>query len=134
MTTKATIATASVAALLLFAAYRRRQDAPVITLGALPFGFNAMTVPPVGIFVRRDQADNQRLLDHERIHWQQFQQRGLGGFYGDYLYQMAVHGYDHMPMEVEARVVEDDYCKNNYTECVRSGQARTVHNQKFISV
>lgn len=44
---------------------------------------------------------------------------------------MKQFGYDKMPMEIEARKNESDYCKNNYTECVRNGTAKTVYNPNF---
>lgn len=130
MTTTNTILTASAIGLLLYAASRQKPS--VIPMGALPFGFNAMTVPPVGVFVRKDQLHNQALLDHELVHWQQYRERGLFGFYTDYFNEMSAYGYDHMPMEREARANETPYCQCNYTECVRSGIAKTVSNPKFL--
>jgi hypothetical protein len=117
-----------------YVAYSRRREAPIIAMGALPFGFHAMTVPPVGIFIRRDVLDNQQLLQHERTHWRQFQDRGLAGFYSDYMYQLATRGYDAMPMEQEARSNESEYCQANYTECVRTGIANTIQNPKFREI
>ena len=44
---------------------------------------------------------------------------------------MKQFGYDKMPMEMEARANESDYCKENYTECVRNGKSNTVNNPNF---
>ena len=44
---------------------------------------------------------------------------------------MKQYGYDKMPMEKEARKNETEYCKENYTGCVRTGQAQTVFNPNF---
>ena len=43
----------------------------------------------------------------------------------------AIHGYDANPYEIEARYRESDFCKSNYTFCVRNGLAKTVHNPNF---
>lgn len=93
--------------------------------------YNARTIPPIGIFISEQQRGNERLIDHERVHWQQYQERGLLGYYFDYLGELYAYGYDVMPMEMQARENEPDDCKLNYTECVRSGKALTVHNPNF---
>lgn len=90
-----------------------------------------MTVPPLGIFITRDQLGNDALLQHELIHWRQFQQIGLLPYYARYFFEKMKYGYDHMPMEIEARQGETDDVKVNYTEAVRTGQARTVYNPNF---
>lgn len=88
-------------------------------------------MPPVGIYVKASQQANAELLKHELIHWQQYQRMGLLPYYFNYTKGMIMQGYDKHPMEMEARANETEFCKNNYTACVRNGTARTVSNGKF---
>jgi len=97
----------------------------------LPGNYNALTIPPVGIFIKKSEKDNQALIDHERIHWNQFQRKGTAGYYLQYALEYIRHGYDKMPMEIDARQKERPYCRVNYSECVRTGQSVTVHNPDF---
>lgn len=123
------IAGSLTAAHLLLVALRKKP--PMICyVDDLPFGYNAMTVPPVGIFIKRSQHDNKALLDHEMIHWAQYQRMGLLGFYAAYT-KGSTEGYDANPMEIEARANETDYCKLNYTTCVRNGTAKTIQDKNF---
>lgn len=93
--------------------------------------FNANTLPPYGIVINNSQRDNKALLEHELVHWKQYQKEGLLGFYFHYLIENAKHGYDGNKYEIEARKNETDYCKRNYTECVRTGNSVTVFNPNF---
>lgn len=93
----------------------------------LPFNYNAITVPPFGIFSTSNEV---ALIEHERVHWQQYQRMGLLPYYINYAIGSA-QGYDANPMEMEARANETDYCRANYTACVRSGQAKTIANPRF---
>jgi hypothetical protein len=57
-----------------------------------------------GIFLRRHAA-TLRLLAHECRHVQQFEQAGsLQGFLREYLRQVASHGYEDAPFEIDARL------------------------------
>lgn len=57
-----------------------------------------------GIFLRRHAA-TLRLLAHECRHVQQFEQAGsLRAFLRDYLRQVARHGYEDAPFEIDARL------------------------------
>lgn len=94
-------------------------------------GLNARTVPPFGIFIKETQKDNQNLIDHELKHWEQYQREGLISFLINYNREAITKGYDKNKYEIEARFIEDDYCKLNYTECVRNGKAKTVFNPNF---
>lgn len=105
----------------------------LILVGFLPFNYHALTIPPFGIFIRKDQASNKNLIDHEMIHWQQYQAMGLLKYHVTYLKDLLIYGYDQMPMEVKARFIEDDFCKTHYTECVRSGKAKTITDNLFRS-
>ena len=88
--------------------------------------YRARTIPPFGIWILEEHRYSKNLLDHELIHWRQYQQRGLFGFYSSYFSQFFRYGYDKMPMEKEARFIEDEYCKNNYRECIKRGVSRTI--------
>lgn len=95
--------------------------------------YNAKVVPPFGIYINKSQADNSKLLQHELVHWNQYKRTGALLFYLKYFIEYALYGYDDMPLEIEARkaVDESEYCIKNYTECVRTGQAKTVSNPNF---
>lgn len=110
---------------------RRRKKPPIFFKKELAKNYNARTIPPFGIFIKESEKDNKELIDHEIVHWKQYQNKGLIRFYIDYAKEMKELGYDKMPMEKEARVNESEYCQNNYTECVRNGQAKTVYNPNF---
>lgn len=75
-----------------------------------PSRFAAITVPPIGILIRRESwrqltADQKhRLLQHEFTHWSQYLERGLVRFYAEYLWLLIRHGYRRHPMEMEARM------------------------------
>lgn len=118
-----------------FSAYswlqRNRMQPPIFYREKLPGNYNAQTIPPFGIFILESQKENKALLDHELIHWRQYQEKGLIPFYNSYFAQLKRYGYDLAPMEIEARANETDFCKTNYTECVRNGQAKTVFNPNF---
>lgn len=111
---------------------QRQRDAPIYVVNSLPGNHSAMTIPPIGIFILSSQLQNKNLIEHEQVHWKQFQRYGTAGFYLRYLIG-SFGGYDHNPMEIEARFNESEYCKQNYTQCVRDGSALTVHNPKFRS-
>lgn len=113
------------------AAQRRRKDIPLFIRKTLAKNYNARTIPPFGIYVKESEKDNQALIEHEKIHWKQYQEKGLINFYSDYSKELKQFGYDKMPMEKEARKYENEYCKENYTNCVRTGQAKTVFNPNF---
>ena len=108
-----------------------RKKSPSITyVEKMPFGYNAMTIPPFGIIIDEKEKENIELLNHELIHWKQYQSMGLG-YYVNYAIGSIKYGYDAHPMELEARSNETEYCKKNYTACVRNGLARTVKDKHF---
>jgi len=94
--------------------------------------FNARTIPPMGIFISKGQEQNNNLLKHELIHWEQYQRLGLLGFYYEY-FKGEENGYDLNPLEIEARqrTGENDFAIYNYTYAVRNGLANTVYNPDF---
>ena len=69
--------------------------------------YSAITVPPIGIFIRKEFVDHQQLRRHELAHWKQYQEKGLLLFYAAYLWYSIRHGYRNNPMEVEARTAEN---------------------------
>ena len=78
--------------------------------------FRGMTLPPFGIFIRKEFEGDEQILVHDLIHWNQYQRMGLFMYYFRYLAQMILIGYDTMPMEMEARQYDDEYTKWNYRE------------------
>jgi hypothetical protein len=122
-------------ALLCFIGFNEVQKAsckiPIKIRDRLPGNYNAMTIPPFGIYILKSEVGNRELIRHELIHWYQYKKMGLLAYYGRYFSEMKCYGYDGMPMEVEARACECEHCKTNYTDCVRKGIARTVFNPMF---
>ena len=119
---------------IVFAIFNNQQKAKTPTIHVrkkLARGYNARTIPPFGIYVKESEKDNQELIEHELVHWKQYQENGLLNYYFTYIKQLKKYGYDRMPMEQVARGNESEYCKANYTECVRAGQSNTIYNPKF---
>lgn len=122
----------SLVILLLYSVKQRKNDNPrVFYKDRLPFGFNGFVIPAIGIFIKKDHKDSDHLLRHELVHWQQYQREGMIPFLYNYTKEQLKNGYDANPYEIEARYEESEYCKNNYTECVRKGDALTVYNPNF---
>lgn len=121
--------------ILVFIAYcikQRQNNNPKIFLRKkLINNYNGYIVPPFGIFIKESEKDNQALIEHELMHWRQFQREGLIPFLVNYSKGAFKGGYDKNPYEIEARTNETEYCKQNYTECVRNGTAQTVYNPNF---
>ena len=116
---------------MIYNSRKRRKNPSIYIWNKLPKNFNAATIPPFGIYLNECEKDNNALLDHELIHWKQYQEKGLFHYYLNYFQQLEKFGYDKMPMEEDARENESTFCKENYTECVRDGTANTVHNPDF---
>ena len=111
---------------------QRFNDNPrIFYLKELPFGYNGFIVPSIGVFIKEEHRNSESLRLHELVHWQQFQREGLIVFLLSYAYNHIKYGYDGNPYEVEARFEESDFCKSNYTYCVRNGLAKTVYNPCF---
>lgn len=68
-------------------------------------GYNAITLPPLGIWATTNHVNNHRLYQHECVHWQQAQRMGLVKYYATYCWYHLRYGYEHNPMEIEARQV-----------------------------
>lgn len=97
----------------------------------LPFGFNGFVIPPFGVFIRKEYQQSKELELHELVHWKQYQREGLFQFLINYARETKHFGYDGNKYEIEARYRESDFCKSNYTYCVRNGKAKTVYNPNF---
>jgi len=69
----------------------------------LPF-ISGIALPPIGIFIQRD-SDSERLRQHEIVHWYQYTERSVLGFYFGYLYYWVRAGFSYRnhPWEIEAR-------------------------------
>lgn len=120
-------------AFAIYNAKQRKNNSPNVYYKKKMFGnYNGRAIPPFGIYIHESQRGNKNLLEHELVHWQQYQRLGLFKFYSQFKKELKEFGYDKAPLEIEARFNETDYCKTNYTECVRTGQAKTVHNPKFL--
>lgn len=134
MQTKHIVISAGILSALVLFIYTRRQrnnPAKVFYVKKLLGNYNAQTIPPFGIFIKEQHKNNSDLLKHELIHWQQFQQEGLLPFVFNYAKAQRKYGYDKNPYELSARINETQYCQQNYTACVRSGQAKTIYNPNF---
>lgn len=110
---------------------KNRKDVPVYYKNRLYKNYNARTIPPFGIYVNKKNKNNAELLNHEKIHWKQYQDKGLINYYSEYLNEINNFGYDNSPMEISARINESNYCKTNYTDCVRTGKSKTIFNPHF---
>jgi hypothetical protein len=93
---------------------KRRDTAPIHVVKNMSNGYNARVIPPLGIYVSEKEQDNEALIKHEMTHWNQYQRLGLVDYYLKYASQMKKFGYDKMPMEVEARGNESEYCQKHY--------------------
>ncbi len=78
--------------------------------------YRAMTIPPFGIFIKKRYKGDQKILNHDMVHWKKYRRMGLFMFYFRYFKQFLIYGYDKMPMEIEARYEEDEYTKKNYSK------------------
>lgn len=123
-----------IVAFLLYAEKQRHNDSPKIFIRKeLIGGYNGYAAFPLGIFIKESEKDNKMLMDHEMIHWKQFQREGIIPFLINYSLEALKNGYDKNPYEIEARNLsgEKQECLTNYTDCVRLGIAETVNNPNF---
>jgi len=63
----------------------------------------AATIPPFGIFIEKKYKNNKSLLNHEMVHWDQYNRMGFFGFYSTYFSEYLKYGRKYGPMEKEAR-------------------------------
>lgn len=69
----------------------------------IPGSQMAATIPPFGIFIESKYKTNTDLLNHELVHWDQYNRMGFIGFYKTYISEYIKYGRKYGPMEVEAR-------------------------------
>lgn len=69
-------------------------------------GYDGITLPPFGIYIREKCLSDDRLCRHEQMHWIQYMRMGAIKFYAVYLWQLFRYGYEKHPMEIEARSAE----------------------------
>jgi hypothetical protein len=65
-----------------------------------------------GVIVRRDRANNLRLLAHEFVHVTQYERLGREGFLQEYIQQIAAYGYLNAPFELEAGAKAAKVCRD----------------------
>lgn len=127
----------AIAGALLFWLYNEKQkrnnNPKVYYVNKIPGGYNGCIIPPFGIFITEAQRNNKVLLEHERVHWMQYQREGLTPFLINYWKEHFKNGYDLNPYEIEARLLsgENECCLIDYTSCVREGRSKTVFNPLF---
>jgi hypothetical protein len=113
--------------------YKRQQsEVRIYYVNRLPFNYNGLVVPAVGVFIKKIEKNNQELLSHELTHWEQYRREGLM-MLPKYFIEALKNGYDGNSYEIEARKNESEYCQLNYTDCVRRGISITAHNPRFRS-
>jgi hypothetical protein len=66
-------------------------------------GYRAITLPPFGIYALQDSIQDEALLRHELVHWEQYKRMGALRFYVTYIWLLMRHGYKNHPMEIEAK-------------------------------
>ena|SRR5690606_22230207 len=93
----------------------KKQPKIIYTKRVIP-PFRAHTIPPFGIFIKKDFEGDNQILSHDLIHWYQYERMGLFMFYFRYLIQLIIIGYDTMPMEMEARKFDSEETKWSYRE------------------
>jgi hypothetical protein len=69
----------------------------------IPGSQMAATIPPFGIFIEKKYKGDKSLLNHELVHWDQYNRMGFFDFYSTYLSEYVKYGRKYGPMEVEAR-------------------------------
>ena len=65
-----------------------------------------------GVVVRRDCANNLRLLAHEFVHVAQYERLGREGFLQEYIQQIAAREYPNAPFELEAEAKDIKACRD----------------------
>ena len=65
-----------------------------------------------GVIVSLDCANNLRLLAHEFVHVAQYERLGREAFLEEYIRQIAEHGYQNAPFELEAEAKAIKACRD----------------------
>lgn len=69
-------------------------------------GCDGLTMPWRTIYMRQVYFNDAQLRAHEQAHIDQIDRLGPVWFSTLYLWQLAWFGYEHMPLEIEARWAE----------------------------
>jgi len=72
-------------------------------------GTKGVTLWPFIFICPKSQAQNGRLIRHEKKHLEQYKRYWIVGFLPLYLYQFIRFGYYNAPLEIEARAAEGSY-------------------------
>lgn len=86
----------------------KNSDPEIYTWKKLPGNNQATTIPPFGIIVQKSLDHNMNVMKHERCHWQQYQEKGLGKYYFDNLKELFTNGYANNTMEMQCYIAENN--------------------------
>lgn len=64
--------------------------------------FSAITLSPLGVFIKPDMLTNKALINHEKIHWEQQKEMLILPFYLWYVIEWMFKGYRQISFEREA--------------------------------
>lgn len=71
--------------------------------------WSAITIAPIGVFIKPEYIDSIVVLNHERIHWEQQRKYWYIWFYIKYLYEFITVGYTNISFEKEAYEHENEF-------------------------
>ena len=80
-----------------------KKDKIYYTPFDIPGSQMAATIPPFGTFIEVKYKGNLSILNHELVHWDQYNRMGFADFYITYISEYIKHGRKYGPMEIEAR-------------------------------
>lgn len=68
--------------------------------------FSAITLSPLGVFIKPGRLTDRALINHEKIHWQQQKEMLIIPFYLWYVVEWMIKGYREISFEREAYLHE----------------------------
>jgi len=74
----------------------------IIKVRWIPGYADAVTLPPIGIFVEYGHETDAVLMSHEKGHWDQYEEWGFWKYYWTVLTQYARYGPKKAPVEADA--------------------------------
>lgn len=93
--------------LAIYSGLTIKNSARITYIRWLPGNLLAVTIPPIGIFIKNEYINEGdargSIIAHEKIHWIQYQEFGLWKFYINYYAGFIKYGRFKAPMEVDAR-------------------------------
>ena len=72
---------------------------------SIPGFGTSVCIPPIGIFLDPSMEDSplyEATIEHETVHWEQYQRLGLVRWWATYIWYLFRYGYEKHPFEVEA--------------------------------